>query len=297
MATDTTPRLCSGAAGPSAPVLLQVRGLTRRFGGNLAVAGIDFDVHAGELLALIGPNGAGKSTTFNMVNGQLPATSGSVRFDGREILGLASHKVARLGVGRSFQIAETFASLTVIENVQMALIAHQRRVFSFLTRAEAYQRDRAMALLEQVDMAELAARPCGDLAYGDVKRLELAMSLAADPRLLLMDEPTAGMAPGERNALIALVKDIVRQRQMGVLFTEHSMDVVFDHADRIIVLARGRMIAEGSPAEIREHPEVRQVYFGSTATLGYGVPGSRGANMLVNEQGSAGQTGGADGRI
>lgn len=249
--------------------LLQVRGLTRRFGGNLAVDHIDFDVRAGELLALIGPNGAGKSTTFNMINGQLGATSGSVRFEGQEILGMASHRVARLGVGRSFQIAATFGSLTVLQNVQMALIASRRRVFSFFSRADDYEPQAAMALLDQVGMAHLAAQPCGDLAYGDVKRLELAMSLAGGPRLLLMDEPTAGMAPGERNALVALVKRIVRERNMGVLFTEHSMDVVFDHADRIIVLARGRLIAEGGPADIRAHPEVRKVYFGSNSGLDY----------------------------
>lgn len=251
-------------------VLLRVRGLTRRFGGNVAVDGIDFEVRAGELLALIGPNGAGKSTTFNMINGQLGATSGSVHFDGHEILGMPSHKVARLGVGRSFQVAATFTSLTVLQNVQMALIAGRRRVFSFFSRADDHEPQRAMALLEQVGMAHLAGQPCSDLAYGDVKRLELAMSLASEPRLLLMDEPTAGMAPGERNALVALVKRIVRERDMGVLFTEHSMDVVFDHADRIIVLARGRLIAEGGPAEVRAHPEVRKVYFGSTPGLGAG---------------------------
>lgn len=243
--------------------LLQVRGLTRRFGGNLAVNSIDFDVHAGELLALIGPNGAGKSTTFNMINGQLSATAGSVRFDGHELLGLPSHRVARLGVGRSFQIAATFSSLTALQNVQMALIASRRRVFSFFSRADRYEPEQAMALLEQVGMEELADQPCADLAYGDVKRLELAMSLAGSPRILLMDEPTAGMGTGERNALVAMIKRLVRERNMGVLFTEHSMDVVFEHADRILVLAQGRRIAEGTPAEIRNHPEVREVYFGT----------------------------------
>lgn len=244
-------------------VLLQVRGLTRRFGGNVAVDHVDFDVHAGELLALIGPNGAGKSTTFNMVNGQLPATAGSVRFEGREILGMKPHAIARLGVGRSFQIAATFASLTVLQNVQAALIAHRRRVFSFFSRADAHEPERALGLLDLVGMRDQAQRPCSELAYGDVKRLELAMSLAGEPRLLLMDEPTAGMAPGERNALVALVKDIVKARNMGVLFTEHSMDVVFGHADRIIVLARGRLIAEGTPAGIQADPQVRAVYFGA----------------------------------
>ena len=252
----------------SASALLQVRGLTRRFGGNLAVDGIDFDVRAGELLALIGPNGAGKSTTFNMVNGQLPASSGSVQFQGREILGMASHKIARLGVGRSFQVAATFASLTVMQNVQMALIAHHARSFSFFSRADRFEPERAMRLLEQVDMDHLAAQPCADLAYGDVKRLEFAMTLATEPRLLLMDEPTAGMAPLERDALVSLVKRVVRERNMGVLFTEHSMDVVFDYADRIIVLARGKLIAEGDPADIRANAEVQRVYFGSGAALG-----------------------------
>lgn len=247
--------------------LLQVRGLTRRFGGNLAVDHIDFDVHAGELLALIGPNGAGKSTTFNMINGQLPATAGSVQFNGREILGMPAHKVVRLGVGRSFQIAATFPSLSVLQNVQMALIASRRRVFSFFSRADGFAREEAIELLAQVGMESLAHHTCADLAYGDVKRLELAMSLAGNPKLLLMDEPTAGMGAGERNALVALVKRIVQERNMGVLFTEHSMDVVFEHADRIIVLARGRLIADGSAAEIQNHPQVREVYFGSTPSL------------------------------
>ena len=249
--------------------LLRVRGLTRRFGGNLAVDAVDFDVRAGELLALIGPNGAGKSTTFNMINGQLAPSAGSLQFAGRNIAGMPSHKVARLGIGRSFQIAATFGSLTVLQNVQMALIASRRRVYSFFSRADQFHPEQARALLEQVGMAQLADRRCAELAYGDVKRLELAMSIAANPRLLLMDEPTAGMAPAERNALVALVKQMVRERNMGVLFTEHSMDVVFKHADRIIVLARGKLIAQGTPEEIRSHPKVTEVYFGSTAGLAY----------------------------
>src|SRR5690554_2260580 len=202
-----------------------------------------------------------------MINGQLAATAGSVCFDGREILGMPSHKVARLGVGRSFQIAATFSSLTVLQNVQMALIAHENRVFSFFARADRHAPGRAMALLEQVGMEPLAGQPCGDLAYGDVKRLELAMSLAGEPRLLLMDEPTAGMAPAERNALVGLVKRLVEQRNMAVLFTEHSMDVVFAYADRVIVLARGQLIAEGSVEEVRSHPKVQEVYFGTGRTF------------------------------
>ncbi len=247
--------------------LLQVSGLGKSFGGVRAVDGIDFELNAGELLALIGPNGAGKSTTFNMVNGQLRADAGSIRLDGVELVGLKPREIWRLGVGRTFQIAETFASLTVIENVQMALLSADSRLYSFLRRAADYKRSEALALLEQVGMEAQADRPCSVLAYGDVKRVELAVAMANDPKLLLMDEPTAGMAPKERNELMALTKRLVVERGMAVLFTEHSMDVVFAYADRTIVLARGRLIAGGTPSEIREHPKVQEVYFGSGKTF------------------------------
>ena len=247
--------------------LLQVEGLTKRFGGNTAVDGVSFNVAEGELLALIGPNGAGKSTTFNMVNGQLPADSGSIVLGGTELLGRKPREIWKLGVGRTFQIAETFASLTVLENVQMALLSADRRLFSLFGNADAHRRDDALALLARVGMAEQAERPCSVLAYGDVKRVELAVAMAHGPRLLLMDEPTAGMAPKERNELMALTKKLVIEQRLAVLFTEHSMDVVFAYADRIIVLARGRLIAEGTPAEIRDHPKVQEVYFGSGKTF------------------------------
>lgn len=252
--------------------LLSVRALGKSFGGVKAVDGIDFDVAAGELLALIGPNGAGKSTTFNMVNGQLRADRGSVRLDGKELVGLRPREIWALGVGRTFQIAETFASMTVLENVQMALISHAGRLLSFWKNARHHQRDRAMELLGQVGMLEQAERPCRELAYSDVKRVELAIALANDPRLLLMDEPTAGMAPRERNELMALTRRLVTERRIAVLFTEHSMDVVFAYADRMIVLARGRLIAQGDPAVVREDPKVQAVYFGTGATFAPHVP-------------------------
>ena len=249
------------------PPLLQVSGLGKSFGGVKAVDGIDFSLHKGELLALIGPNGAGKSTTFNMVNGQLRADRGSIQLNGTELVGLRPRAIWRHGVGRTFQIAETFASLTVVENVQMALLSHGDRLFSMWRRAADYQRDEALALLDQVGMKPQADRPCNVLAYGDVKRVELAIAMAKSPKLLLMDEPTAGMAPRERNSLMALTKQLVIDRGMAVLFTEHSMDVVFAYADRMIVLARGRLIAEGKPLEIRDHPQVQAVYFGSGKTF------------------------------
>src|SRR5690606_21617717 len=247
--------------------LLQVTELGKSFGGVKAVDGISFDLAAGELLALIGPNGAGKSTTFNMVNGQLKADRGTILLDGQELIGRRPRAIWRMGVGRTFQIAETFASLTVAENVQMALLSHDRRLFSTWRRAADHRRDDAIALLDQVGMKAQADRPCSMLAYGDVKRVELAIAMANDPKLLLMDEPTAGMAPKERNELMALTKRLVVERGMAVLFTEHSMDVVFAYADRMIVLARGRLIAEGQPAEIRDHPKVQEVYFGSGKTF------------------------------
>ena len=195
------------------------------------------------------------------------ADAGSIRFDGVELIGRKPRDIWHRGVGRTFQIAETFASLTVVENVQMALLSADAKVFSFFARAADHRRDHALALLDQVGMKAQADRPCSVLAYGDVKRVELAIAMANAPKLLLMDEPTAGMAPQERNALMALTKRLVVERGMAVLFTEHSMDVVFAYADRLIVLARGRLIAEGRPAEIRDHPKVQEVYFGSGRTF------------------------------
>ncbi|MDO8373753.1 MAG: ATP-binding cassette domain-containing protein, partial [Polaromonas sp.] len=192
--------------------LLKVSGLGKSFGGVKAVDGISFELAAGELLALIGPNGAGKSTTFNMVNGQLRADAGSIQLGGQELIGLAPRDIWRLGVSRTFQIAETFSSLTVVENVQMALLSSDRKLFSMWRRAADHKRDEALVLLDQVNMKPQADRPCSVLAYGDVKRVELAMAMANNPKLLLMDEPTAGMAPRERNDLMALTKQLVVDR-------------------------------------------------------------------------------------
>jgi len=247
--------------------LLEISHLVRDFGGNRAVNDVSLELEPGVLVALIGPNGAGKSTVFNMLGGQISATSGSVLFDGHPLLGQPSHRISRMGIGRSFQIAATFASMTVLENVQMALLACRRRIWSFWRPARLQYEDEALALLEQVGMQDQARRACSELAYGDVKRVELAASLAGRPRLLLMDEPTAGMGAAERNALMALVKRLVAERGMAVLFTEHSMDVVFGYADRILVLARGQLIAQGSAQDVRSHPEVRRVYFGSGTTF------------------------------
>jgi branched-chain amino acid transport system ATP-binding protein len=244
--------------------LLAAERLNKRFGGVVAAKGVSFALAAGEMLAIIGPNGAGKSTTFNMVGGQLRPDSGRVLLAGQDITGLPPREICRLGVGRTFQVAQTFLSMTVAENVQMALIAHAGRTRDVIARAAALYREEAFALLQRVGMRDEAERPIGELAYGDVKRVELAIALAAAPRLLLMDEPTAGMAPRERAGLMQLTAGIARQEGIGVLFTEHDMDAVFAHADRILVLVRGEVIAEGSPDQVRANEEVKRVYLGST---------------------------------
>lgn len=246
--------------------LLQVSGLSKAFGGVQAVADVSFELSAGQLMALIGPNGAGKSTCFNLLNGQLQPDSGSVTLDGQSLLGLPPRRIWRLGVGRTFQITATFSSMTVRENVQMALLSHHRRLTQpFAGAARDQFVSEADQLLEQVGMADQAGRAASILAYGDLKRLELAVALANSPRLLLMDEPTAGMGPRERIELMALTADIARARQIAVLFTEHDMDVVFGHADQVLVLDRGELIAQGEPAEVRADETVRAVYLGSRA--------------------------------
>jgi branched-chain amino acid transport system ATP-binding protein len=243
--------------------VLAVERLAKSYGGVRAVDGVSFALAQGEFLALIGPNGAGKTTCFNMLNGQLRPDAGSVLLNGRDTTGLSPRQICRLGVSRTFQITQSYASMSVIENVQLALLAHHRRIFSFVPRAANLYRDAAMELLERVGMAAQADRACGVLAYGDLKRVELAVALAQAPMLLLMDEPTAGMAAQERLALMALVATLARGRGISVLFTEHDMDVVFAHADRIIVLDRGRILAEGPPPAVRADPRVREVYLGA----------------------------------
>ena len=242
--------------------ILSVRNLSRNFGAIKAVDDVSFDLAKGELLALIGPNGAGKSTCFNMLMGQLKPSSGTVQLMGKNIAGMQPRKIWRMGVGWTFQITATYASMTVVENVQMALMSHHKRLYSLIPFAHKLYREEALALLDTVGMVDQSERHCAVLAYGDLKRLELAVALANDPILLLMDEPTAGMAPRERIALMQLTADILEQRGISVLFTEHDMDVVFAHSHRIMVLNRGQLIADGTVDEIRTNPQVQEVYLG-----------------------------------
>jgi branched-chain amino acid transport system ATP-binding protein len=241
--------------------VLSIDGISKSFDGFAAVAGVSFSVAAGERVALIGPNGAGKSTTFNIINGQLQPDRGKVMLDGEDITGLPPRVLWRRGVGRTFQITAAFASMTVAENVAVALLSRERAWFD-PRRPGALADGEALDLLGEVGMRAAADQLAGVLAYGDLKRLELALALANKPRLLLLDEPTAGMAPRERRELMALIVRVAGERQTAVLFTEHDMDVVFGHATRVLVMNRGEIIASGSPAEVRASPQVREVYLG-----------------------------------
>ncbi len=245
--------------------ILEVQGLTKSFGGVAAVRGVSFTVEPGEMLALIGPNGAGKSTCFNMLGGQLPPDSGQVLLQGQNITFLPPRHICRLGVGRTFQITQIFASMSVRENVQTALLSHHRQSWKLWRAADTHHITEAEALLYKVGLATQAARPSAELAYGDLKRLELAIALAGQPRLLLMDEPTAGVAPAERAGLMDLVANLAREGQMAVLFTEHDMEIVFSCADRILVMDHGSLIAEGNATSIRANPQVQAVYLGTAA--------------------------------
>jgi len=247
--------------------LLQVRHLHKSFGSQMAVNNVSFDVGAGELLAVIGPNGAGKSTTFNLVNGQLLPDSGSVSLNGQSLIGRKPHDLWRQGVSRTFQMAEVFRSMSVIENVQMAMLSAQGLQFSPWRRTRKHRADAAQTLLEKVGLADMSQHISDTLAYGDIKRLELAMALVNQPRLLLMDEPTAGMSPSERHALMGLVQFLAKDRDVAVMFTEHSMDMVFSFATRILVMAQGRILVEGTPQEVQNNPLAQSVYLGRGKTV------------------------------
>jgi branched-chain amino acid transport system ATP-binding protein len=244
---------------------LRLDGVSRSFGGVCAVDRVSLALGAGTITALIGPNGAGKSTLFNLIDGQLEPDVGTIEFGGQSLVGMETPARTRTGIGRTFQVAQTFGSMTVRQNVQLALAAAAGSAMSAGTPLSARDRGPADELLRQVGLGEHGSSPAAALAYGDLKRLELALALAALPSLLLMDEPTAGMAPGERTALMALVVALVRERNVTVLFTEHSMDIVFGFAERVIVLSQGRIIADGEPDAVRADAAVREIYLGGEA--------------------------------
>jgi branched-chain amino acid transport system ATP-binding protein len=241
---------------------LQVRGLSKAYGAVQAVRGVSFEVAPGELVAMIGPNGAGKTTCFNLLNGQLAPDAGEILLDGARLAGLPPRRIWRRGVGRTFQVTETFGSMSVRENVQVALLSFERRLTSCFSGFSRLKVEEANQLLERVGMRGQADRICAELAYGDLKRVELAIALSNRPKLLLMDEPTAGMAAGERASLMQLAAQLGRSDPVAVLFTEHDMEVVFAFATRVMVLHGGELIANGPPEQVRADPRVREVYLG-----------------------------------
>jgi branched-chain amino acid transport system ATP-binding protein len=242
--------------------MLEVRDVRKSFNGFTAVAGVSVSVPERGITAVIGPNGAGKSTLFNLLTGHIRADSGSVAFRGRDITAAAPHAICRMGVGRSFQHTNIFRKLTVFENVQAALIAHAGEAGNFWGRAQGLYREEALALLRSLGLAEQADVVSGELSHGNQKQLELGIALASDPKLLLLDEPTAGMSAIETREAIRLLERVVAERSLTLLFTEHDMDVVFSIAQKIAVLHQGKLIAEGTPGEVRADPEVRRVYLG-----------------------------------
>ena len=242
--------------------MLDVRNLRRSFGGVVAIDDVSLAVQPREIVAIIGPNGAGKSTLFNLITGHLRSDAGKVYVSGRDVTGMAPHRLCGLGVARSFQRTNIFPKLSVFENVQAALIAHRGRGRDMWSNAGDLFRSDAEALLRDVNLIEKAEETGGALSHGNQKQLELGIALAGNPALLLLDEPTAGMSVAETRESMALLHRIASRRELTLLFTEHDMDVVFSTAHRIAVLHQGRIIAEGTPAAIREHAEVRRVYLG-----------------------------------
>ncbi len=243
-------------------VLLRTDKLTRAFGSLIAVDRVDVTVHAGELRSIIGSNGAGKTTLFRMISGETAPTSGRIWFGGKEITGLPQHLVARLGIAKSYQITNVFPHLTVLENVRVAVQGYAH-AFDFWSRANRLTtiRERAEALLETIGLARKARSLAAHLSHGEKRHLELAIALASDPALLLLDEPTAGMSPEETEETMVLIRDLAVGRT--VVLVEHKMKVVMRISDRITVMHQGQVLAEGTPDEIRSNERVQQTYLGS----------------------------------
>ncbi|HKC34352.1 MAG TPA: ABC transporter ATP-binding protein [Xanthobacteraceae bacterium] len=242
--------------------MIAVRGLAKSFGALRAVSDLDFDVRPGQVTSIIGPNGAGKSTVFNLIAGTIRPDAGRVELDGRDVTALAPHALAQLGMARSFQISNLFFGLTVLENVRLACQARapRKRFLARLDRDRALA-DRARAILAEFAIADLADEPAANLSHGDQRRLEIAVCMASQPRVLLLDEPTQGMSPAETLAVDALIKSLAGR--VSVLMIEHDVDLVMNISDHVIVLHQGQKLFEGPPAQVRNSSAVRAAYLGA----------------------------------
>ena len=245
-------------------MILQVDNLAKSFDGFIAVAGVSFQIEKGELCSIIGPNGAGKTTVFNMITGHLPMDKGRVVFNGMDISRLPAHKICRLGLGRSFQRINIFSRLTVFENIQAAVLTHRGKSLSFFTSVQPLFQEETEEILVSVGLQDHRDAVSGSLAYGFQKQLELGIALASNPKMLLLDEPTAGMSRQETKATIELIGKIVREKGLTLLFTEHDMSVVFSISERIMVLHQGQLIASGPPDEVRTNQDVQKIYIGES---------------------------------
>ena len=245
--------------------VLIVQDLSRSFGGVQAVKDVNLAVPAGQLRAVIGPNGAGKSTFFNLLTGYIPCNSGSILFRGKDVTGLPPHTLCRLGLGRTFQINSIFASATVLENVQVALLSHRRRIWNMWAAADKLLVREAEELLTTLGLEDRAKKLGSELSYGDRRRLEVALALACEPQLLLLDEPTAGMSIPDKPGMVELIRKVSRERGVTVILIEHDMDIVFSVADEITVLHQGAVVAQGTPQEIKSNEQVQQIYLGEDA--------------------------------
>lgn len=242
--------------------MLQIKGVVKTFDDFLAVNEADLSVGRGEIVAVIGPNGAGKTTLFNLITGQLRADRGKILWDGEEISGLPPHQICRKGISRSFQIVNLFPRLTVFSNVQVAVLSQQKKSLHLFRPARNMDVEKTRALLASVGLLNKERNLAGSLSHGDQKVLEIAIALGNDPRLLILDEPTAGMSPEETFATIELIKGLARTQGLTVLFCEHDMDIVFSIAQSIMVMHQGRTLIQGTLEEVRNSPEVQAAYLG-----------------------------------
>jgi branched-chain amino acid transport system ATP-binding protein len=242
--------------------MLEVQGVVKSFDDFLAVNEASLRVEKGEIVAVIGPNGAGKTTLFNLITGILQRDRGRVLFKGEDISGLPPFEVCKRGIGRSFQIVNVFSRLTVFENVQVAVLSHQRKSKVLLRPAQNLAVAETRSLLESVGLADKERNIVGSLSHGDQKILEIAIALGNEPELLILDEPTAGMSPEETFATIELIKKLARTRGLTILFCEHDMDIVFSISRSIMVMHQGQTLIQGTPEEVRNHPEVQSAYLG-----------------------------------